>query len=252
MKNTKINREDKLFQDLFRLGDYSAWVDPKQPENIEWFNKQFKATSKKSFQDGDLLKLRMKELVDLGATIENKTYFVANINRSDLLDYAYELGADPNYKGKTGLSVCYRAMSRGRTDIVRSTISQPSFDVYASVDGSGSGENILLASLKNGRVDLAKDIIGINNDLVFKNDTYGKSPLQYLGNYLYNNTKASLSKAMSIANIILDIQYKVGSFPLPNTESNDLNTFISEKNAVFLSTQLPIKNLNDPKGKMKL
>lgn len=246
MKNK--NRNDKLFQDLFRMGDYSGWAVPKQPENIQWFNLNGKTDIKNCYQNEELIKDRMLDLVKLGANIEDKAYLVANVNRSNLLEYAYSLGANPNIKGKTGMSLCDRALSRGRTDIVRITINNPLFNFEETLI---DGDNLLFSALSKGRTDLASDIIESYPKLATYVNQIGISPLHKLGDHLAFKSNASLNKCLTLANKILLKMHEDGIFPNPNTSSIDLNSFIAEKNSLYLSKSLPEKE-NKTSNKFKL
>lgn len=235
----KKKREDKLFQDLFRLGNHSAWVAPMQKENIEWFaNVRPGSDINDIYQDDELIKQRMSDLVNLGANPKDKTYLVANVNRPELLTHAYKLGADPNMTGKTGLSVCYRAISRGRTDIARITIEQPNFDFFADCDPSVKGRNILMATVGKGRIDLANTIINAKPEIALLTDSFGNTVFNEAASLLLYVNKPPVSKILMFVNNVCDIHFENNSLPPSNTVSPEINTLLAEKFAHKLAKDM--------------
>lgn len=233
------NINDKLFQDLFRLGDHSSWIQPKQKENIEWFKKEAPNLELRDvYQKEDLLIKRITELVEAGANPSNKTYLVANVNKVRVLEQAYKLGADPNMCGKTGLSICYRAISRGRTDIVKLTMEQPSFDFNAQFDPRTPGDNILLSSIAKGRMELANQIIDLNPLLSLKSDGNGNNAFDFIGELMNSATKPPKSKILLLTNRICEIHFSNNHIPRMNTKSEDINTLLAEKFAHKLSKEM--------------
>lgn len=234
--STKI-RADKVFQDLFRMGDYSSWSPPKTLENIKWF-KDKGYDLNRDYQNIDILKSRMVELFQSGVSPTNKTYLVANVNREDLLKFVLDNGADPNLKGKTGLSVCYRAISRGRTDLVRLLISSEQFNFNESLVPNIDNHNVLLAALIKGRVDLAKDIIAVNPDLISKRDSNGLGVFDAIAEYINEKSNFPENKIRSILELMHKHFNDKNLLVESNTNNDFINAEIATLNAIKLSKEL--------------
>lgn len=231
---------EKLVKDLVRLGDYSRWEPPKQPENISWFNQQG------NYQDGNICAKRLEELALLGANLKDKAYLISNVNRSELLDVALKYGADPNLPGKSGGLTIDRALARGRTDIAQSLINHPEFNFV-----SDTHTNALFLSLDNGRYKLAQDILEKKPELFFTKDKSENTPLIVLAQHLAKGNKFN-SKAIKFVKACLDYADKLGVY-IDLHESNkagqnishfslEMSTMITEKYALDLNSKLSKKD----------
>ena len=243
---------DKLVLDLVRLGDYSNWVEPKQPENIDWF---IKKGSIKLYTDGKIASERLEELAKAGADMTNKAYIIGNVNCTELLEVALKYGADPNMPGKTGILPFDRAMYRGRTKIASLLVNHPNFD-FSKYD-----INPLLSSLENGRYKLAMDIVDINPKLMIEEDKHGNNAMIAISKYL--STHKINSKAITFIKKCLDyadthnVLFGVNKVNKSNQSISSLSievaTLITEHYALCLNKELTQKeNKNNSSVKFKI
>ncbi len=180
---------NKLVQDLFRLGAYSAWVAPKLEENQLWFRNQGS-----TYDNGEAVAKRLEELILSGADIKDKLYLIANVNKAEPVEVALKYGADPNLKSKSGILPIDRSLYKGRTKIAQAIIKAPNFNFV-----SDTHNNSFILSVSLGKYKLANDILKLKPELVFSKDKRGMSPFYCLAEHVkekMNSKVATLLKDM--------------------------------------------------------
>lgn len=246
----KDNKLEILVKDLFRLGDYSNWAPPKQIENIKWFE-----TNHKKYDDGEAVAKRLEELINLGADITDKMYLISNVNRVEPVVVALKFGGDPNLPGKNGILPCDRAIDRGRTKIAEAIVNSPNFNFKSNLD-----TNILFSAINNGRYRLASQIAEKKPELLASRNSSNNSIIYCLSEYLSKGNKIN-SKVFSFLEITLkyyeenNINYTIAESKNNKTIANnsvEIATFITEKEALKLSSLLPKKELTDKKEYSKI
>ncbi len=244
------NKLEILVKDLFRLGDYSSWAAPKQPENSEWF-----AKNNKKYDDGEAVAKRLEELINLGADITDKIYLISNVNRLEPVIVALNHGGNPNLPGKNGILPCDRAIDRGRTKIAEAIISSPNFNFKSNLDA-----NTLFLAINNGRYKLAMQIAEKNPELLATKNSSENSIIYCLSEYLSKGNKIN-SKVFSFLEQTLKYYSENNiSFSARESKNNktiannsiEIATFITEKEALKLETLLPKKENNDKKDHFKI
>ncbi len=250
---------DLLVYDLIRLGDYSNWSPPKDPENISWFLKH-----NGKYHDEELASQRLEELAILGANLSDFAYSIANINRPKMLEIAFKYGADPNKKGirfgsvkdNSGLTPIERAIYKKRTKIAETLISHPNFNFQ--LDTPQGKTNVLFITIENGNLTLANKIIKIKPELILEQPEVGSNILLSLSIYLSKGKKLN-SKILTFTNDCLDYADNHGFHFSINTanqrgqtilsSSQEIATLITER--LFNSLKNSIDNTNNQTTKTK-
>jgi ankyrin repeat protein len=257
--NTSNKHLNLLVHDLIRLGDYSRWMPPKDPENISWFsNKNGKHT------DEILLAQRLEELAIRGANLSDFGYAIANINKPKMLEVAFKYGADPNKSGirlgsrktNNGLSPIERAIYKKRTKIAETLISHPNFNFR--LDTPQGKTNVLFIAVETGNLTLANKIVKIKPELILEQPEIGSNILLSLSIYLSKGKKLN-SKVLTFAKNCLDYADNNGfhfSINAANqrgqtilSSSQEIATLITEH--IFHSLKNSIDNTNNQTTKTK-
>lgn len=252
----KKDRLEVLVDDLVRLGDYSRWEDPKQTENIDWFNTH--GNGIQSYQIDKLVISRLEELVNQGADLTNKAYLFANVNSPELLKAALRLGANPNIPGKTGLIAIDRAFSKGRTSIVEALIEDTKFDLNTK---GRNNQNILFTAISSGKYKIANNIFSKNPELALERDDSNSTIMMCLAEHLSSGKKIN-SKVLTFVNSCMNYALNLNhNFSPTETNKNnqsigslcfELAAIITEKQALDLETKLSKKDVETKNTKFKI
>lgn len=243
------NKATQLVKDLVRLGDYSKWLTPRQPENIKWFSDKGRSVEF-SHQNEDLLCQRLEELVEIGADLKNLTSIIANVNRPKLLQKAFELGADPNALAKSGQHPLHRAISRKRTEIAQVFLDHPNLDKnYKNPDG----KNILLMLMSQSNYVLVNSLIKSMPNLIYEKDNEENTVLHLLGQSIQSNGNKANYNMMRFLKTLLEMeeikQSGILSVSLSNKKGQsflslapEVAQIIVEKQAIELDNYLEKKD----------
>lgn len=245
---------EKLVLDLVRLGDYSSWVEPKQPENVEWFSKH--GNIKTIYKDGKIASKRLEELALLGADLIDKAYIISNVNCPELLEVALKYGADPNIAGKSMILPYDRAVYKGRTQIASLLIHHPQYDFNQFRE-----QNALFTALQLGRYKLANEISDIKPELMLSIDKNGNNALMCISQHLAKNKINS--KAITFIKKCIEYCEENGQGVTINainkqgqsiaSLSQEVATLVTEYQSFSLASKLSKKNnFTQPTQKIKL
>ncbi len=245
---------EKLVLDLVRLGDYSSWIEPKQPENVAWFSQR--GNIKTIYKDGKVASKRLEELALLGANLIDKAYIIGNVNCPELLEVALKYGADPNIPGKSLIFPYERAVYKGRTQIASLLIHHPQYDF-----NQFGQQNALFTALQLGRYKLANEISDIKPELMLTVDKNGNNSLMCISQHLAKHKINS--KAITFIKKCIEYCEQNGESITINAVnkqgqsiaslSQDVATLITEYQSFNLANKLSKKdNLTQSRQPMKL